>query len=272
MNGEEQEFYAASVQEAIVKASASLGVPPEQLQYSVVDEGSSGFLGIGTRDARIAVAVPESPSPSVPVTDTDPTTSAVPTEEPFKAEQPPPPHYPETVAPATPPAENPVPQEVEDQPSSDEEAPEDLILAIDGFAIELLEKMGFDATVDAYDADEVIKVDVSTGETGLLIGQKGETIDAIQYLLNVVVYRDRPFLKRITVDTEGYRQRRVEALQGMAHRTARRAQGEQRPVDLPPMAAAERRVVHLYLKENPNVSTSSEGGEEDRRVVITPNT
>jgi spoIIIJ-associated protein len=72
------------------------------------------------------------------------------------------------------------------------------------------------------------------------------------------------------VDSEGYRQRRVEALQGMAHRTARRALREKRSLSLPPMSAAERRVIHLYLKENSHVTTSSEGQEEDRRVVVSP--
>jgi spoIIIJ-associated protein len=133
-----------------------------------------------------------------------------------------------------------------------------------------MDAMGLDATVDAYDAGEVVAVDVATNETGLFIGQKGETIDAIQYLVNVAVYRDRPFVKRIVVDSEGYRQRRVEAIQGMAHRTARRAIREKRPLSLPPMSAAERRVVHLFLKENPKVTTSSEGKEEERRVVVSP--
>ena len=270
MNGDKQEFYAESVQEAVTKASNSFGVPSEELEYTVLDEGSSGFLGIGARDARITVTVPNSLSPSSSEADPTPpadevrdTTTTLDTAEKnevfHKVDVPD-----DSALPEEPAAEE-TPQ------SSSEEAPEELIIAVDGFATELLKKMGFDATVDAYDAGEVIRVDVSMEETGLLIGHKGETIDSIQYLLNVVVYKNRPFLKRVSVDTEGYRQRRVEALQGMAHRTARRAQRERRPVDLPPMAAAERRVVHLYLKENPNVSTSSEGGEEDRRVVITPN-
>jgi spoIIIJ-associated protein len=89
-------------------------------------------------------------------------------------------------------------------------------------------------------------------------------------LLNVATYKKRPFSKRIVVDSEGYRQRRVEAIQGMAHRTARRALREKRPLSLPPMSPAERRVIHLFLKENPDVTTSSEGEEENRRVVVNP--
>lgn len=258
MKGDKQEFYAGSVQEAVAKAAISLGVSPEQVDYTTLDEGSSGFLGIGTRDARISVSIPDKDAePAAPPVEVD---TPVFTPEPtVQQTEDPTPHA----------SEDAVPEE--DNAGTVEEAPPDLIVAIDGFATELLQKMGFDATVDAYDAGEVVQVDIGTKETGLLIGQKGETIDSVQYLINVAVYKDRPFLKRITVDTEGYRQRRVGALQGMAHRTARRAQRERRPIDLPPMAASERRVIHMYLKENPNVSTSSKGGEDERRVVVSPN-
>ncbi|PLS85806.1 MAG: hypothetical protein CYG60_10650 [Actinobacteria bacterium] len=263
MNGDKREFYAESVQKAVEKAASSLGIDPEQLSYVVVDGGSSGFLGIGARDARITVDAAGQP-------DDSPTGQNIVSSPPVEAVSQSQTDI-ESIG-SVPLPEQSARADVESStpPPSSEEAPEDLIVAVDGFATELLEKMGFDATVDAYDAGDAVKVDIGTEEAGLLIGQKGETIDAFQYLLNVVVYKHRPFIKRITVDTEGYRQRRIEALQGMAHRLARRAQREKRPLNLPPMAAAERRVVHLYLKENPNVSTSSEGGEEDRRVVITP--
>jgi spoIIIJ-associated protein len=152
-----------------------------------------------------------------------------------------------------------------------EKAPEDVVLAVDEVATALVDAMGIDATIDAHDAGDAIAVDVVTKETVLFIRPEGaRTIDAIQYLLNVVVYKNRPFAKRIVVDSEGYRQRRIEAIQGMAHRTARRAVRESRPLSLPPMPAAERRVVHLFLKENPKVTTSSEGKEAGRKVVINP--
>ena len=83
-------------------------------------------------------------------------------------------------------------------------------------------------------------------------------------------FRERPFFKRIVLDAEGYRQRRVEAIQGMAHRTARRAVRERRTVEMPPMNSAERRVVHLYLSENPKVTTESEGSGDNRRVKVSP--
>ncbi len=256
---EKREFNAGTVDEAVDKAAAILGVAPEQLDYEVVDRGSAGFLGMGSRDARILVALSEPGTDVLPAAE-DP--GIVSNEEELNRGE-----F------AQPPLE-----ELQQEEASQQEgpstvaidAPDDLILAVDEFMTSLLDRVGFDATVDAYDAGDVISVDVATKETGLFIGQKGETIDAIQHLLNVSVYKSRPFVKKIMVDSEGYRQRRVEALQGMAHRTARRALREKRPLSLPPMSAAERRVVHLYLKENPEVTTSSEGQEEDRRVVVSP--
>lgn len=252
---ERLEFYAATVEEAIDKASNTLNLDRDQLRFEVLDQGSSGFLGIGARDARIVIEHTggrvDVPAPEV--------ANAHP--QPVAEEQ-------DATPPVLAPTETSRPAE-EDEPTG-AEVPDDLIVAIDEFAISLINAMGIDATVDVYDSGDAISVDVATEETGLFIGQKGETIDAIQYLLNVATYKNRPFSKRIVVDSEGYRQRRVEAIQGMAHRTARRALREKRPLSLPPMSPAERRVIHLFLKENPDVTTSSEGEEENRRVVVNP--
>jgi spoIIIJ-associated protein len=250
---DKQEFHGATVEEAVDKASAALGIAQDQLDFEVLDQGSTGFLGIGTRDARIAIKCAEPQGDTRPPDDNggrvalgSREVAALETTE----------HI----------------EDVEEDPSATvSDASHDVIVAADEFMTALVDRMGLDGTVDAYDAGDVIAVDVATKETGLFIGQKGETIDAMQYLLNVVIYKNRQFLKRIVVDSEGYRQRRIEAIQGMAHRIARRALREKRPLSLPPMSAAERRVVHLFLKENPNVTTASEGKEEDRRVTVSPN-
>jgi spoIIIJ-associated protein len=251
---DKQEFYAATVEEAVDKASNALSIARDQVRFKVLDQGSSGFLGIGARDARIVVehisARADTSPPEVDDAQPEPTGKERTT------------HFNE--APTEPPRLG-----EEDGPSG-ADVPDELIIAIDEFTISLIEAMGIDATVDVYDSGDVISVDVTTEETGLFIGQKGETIDAIQYLLNVAMYKNRPFSKRIVVDSEGYRQRRIEAIQGMAHRTARRALREKRPLSLPPMSPAERRVIHLFLQENPKVTTSSEGEEENRRVVVSP--
>jgi spoIIIJ-associated protein len=248
---QEREFYAATVEEAVEKAAQSLSLNPDNLSYEVLDPGSTGFIGIGARDARILVDAPD-------------LEEALPIENP------------ETEPAAAPPQEDrtEVGDELEDEPSeppADEvPVPEEVLEYIRGFMASTVEGIGLDARIDVYDAGEFVAVDVASGQAGLFIGQKGETIDALQYVLNVATYKDRPYAKRIILDSEGYRQRRVEAIQGMAHRSARRAVRERRTIELPPMSPAERRIVHLYLKDNVQVTTASEGSGQGRRVRVSP--
>ena len=254
---EEREFYAPTLDEAVTRAAADLGVPSEELGFKVLDEGSTGFLGIGARDARIAVQLE-----SVSVTDSaERSESSVSTPE----AEPAPARAEDTGAAGVESAQSGGPSE-EEQP----QAPADLLEEVSDLVSSVLTAMNFKAGLDVYDAGDFIAVDVSPENTALFIGQKGETIDALQYLVNVAVYRERPFVKRVVLDAEGYRQRRVEAIQGMAHRTARRAVREDRPVELPPMNSSERRVVHLFLRDNPGVTTKSEGTGDNRRVTVSP--
>ena len=117
-----------------------------------------------------------------------------------------------------------------DQPDAEQvEAPQELLDEVTDLVSSVLDAMGFEARVEVYDAGGFIAVDVAPEDTALFIGQKGETIDALQYLVNVAAFKERDFFKRIVLDAEGYRQRRVEAIQGMAHRTARRAVREREP-------------------------------------------
>ena len=247
-----QEFNGATVEEAIERASATLGLSAEDLSYEVVDTGSDGFLGIGARDARILVEVPGTAS---------------------LEEEPEPAAEEEYAEPAG--TDEPAPLELSEVlgESSDAEnvaVPEELLDEIRSLVTAVVEAMGFESRIDVYDAGGFVAVDVTSDNTALFIGQKGETIDALQYLVNAAIYRKHPFVKRIVLDAEGYRQRRVEAIQGIAHRTARRAIRERRSVELPPMNPSERRIVHLFLKDNPKVTTASEGSGDNRRVRISP--
>lgn len=260
------EFNATTVEEALGKARDSLGANPEDISYEVLDSGSSGFMGIGARDARISVTFTGIRDASAQEVDAEQTS---PTEQSFDRDT-------ETEAQAT--FEEP-PETTQEPALSSENAaeakaqapaPEDLISDVRDYASHAADLMGLNARVEAYDAGEFVAVDIATEQAGLFIGQKGETIDALQYLLNVSVYRDREFSKRIVLDSEGYRQRRIEAIQGIAHRTARRAIREQRPVELPPMSPAERRIVHQYLQDDSQVTTSSEGKGENRKVRVSP--
>lgn len=251
---EDREFYASTVDEAVDKAAADLGLASDELVFKVLDEGSAGFLGMGSRDARIAVQVQETRQPDA--SDQEAVAPvAAPSSELEELE----------THPAEPPERVEEPYEEEH-----EDAPEDLLDEVRELVSSALAAMDFQAGVDVYDAGGYIAVDVTPDNTALFIGQKGETIDALQYLVNVAIYKERPFVKRVVLDAEGYRQRRVEALQGMAHRTARRAVREHRAVELPPMNSSERRVVHLYLQDNPGVTTQSEGTGDNRRVRVLP--
>ena len=261
---EKIEFYAASVEEAVAKAASRLGIEQDALSYRVVDQGNSGFLGIGARDARIEVDAPSETSRDEPVAP-EPVAEVLPSEE---------------VAVYEVPAERDVAEEgsqpveavdIAPEPQSDaEEIPQDVVDETEERITALLDAMGFEARVEVYDAGGFVAVDVATDNTALFIGQKGETIDAVQYLINASVNRTRTSRVHIVLDAEGYRQRRVEALQGMAHRSARKALREDRPVELPPMNPAERRVVHLFLRDNPKVTTESEGDGDARRVLVSP--
>lgn len=245
MKEDHVEFYAATVEEAVEKAAAHLDLDPRQLSYEVLDNGSGGFMGLGARDARISVATPDKNDSSTPTTHSEEIDASPPDEEARS-------------------------DDGEEEKPAQTPIPEDVLSEVKGFMEQTVEGMGIDARIEVYDAGDFVAVDVATDQAGLFIGQKGETIDALQHLANISVFKDREVWKRLVVDSEGYRQRRVEAVQGIAHRMARRVIREKRPIQLPPMNASERRVVHVYLKENEQVSTFSEGMGENRRVTVSP--
>jgi len=135
----------------------------------------------------------------------------------------------------------------------------------------IVDGIGVTARVELDEDDETITVSCSGPDLGMLIGRHGQTIDAIQYLANAAIYRghqeDR---KAVVVDAAGYRARRRTSLEALAVRSAERAVANVEPVELEPMTAVERKVVHLRLKEFDGVETTSEGTEPNRFVVITP--
>jgi len=131
--------------------------------------------------------------------------------------------------------------------------------------------IGVQARLEIEEDDETLTAAFSGRDLGLLIGKHGQTIDAIQYLVNAIVYRgsteDR---KAIVVDAAGYRERRKATLDALAVRSAERVTSSGQQVELEPMTAVERKVIHVRLKDYPGVTTSSEGTEPNRYVVIGP--
>jgi spoIIIJ-associated protein len=131
--------------------------------------------------------------------------------------------------------------------------------------------IGVRCRIDIAEGDETITVSCSGSNLGLLIGKHGQTIDAIQYLTNAIVWRAHPDgRKEVVVDAAGYRERRRSALESLAVRSAEEALATHSPVELEPMTAVERKTVHVRLKEFDGVETGSEGTEPNRYIVITP--
>jgi spoIIIJ-associated protein len=136
---------------------------------------------------------------------------------------------------------------------------------------QIVETLGVDADVVAHDEGETIVVTCTGPDVGLLIGRHGQTIDAIQYLLNVIAYRAHGDEKRdVVVDAAGYRARRQATLETLADRVTERVRESGEPEELEPMTAVERKVVHLRLKDVAGVGTTSEGTEPNRYVVVIP--
>ena len=137
------------------------------------------------------------------------------------------------------------------------------------FVTRVADAIGANVTVHAADVEGVVTVTCSGSDLGLLIGKHGQTIDAIQYLANAVI-RAAGGEHEVVVDAAGYRARRAATLEAVAKRSARRAAATGNRVELDPMTAVERKIVHEALKDDPEVETQSEGTEPNRYVVVVP--
>jgi spoIIIJ-associated protein len=134
----------------------------------------------------------------------------------------------------------------------------------------IVDELDVDASVEVNEEPEEIVGRVEGEDLGLLIGRRGQTIDAVQLLCYRAAFRGRQDRKRVTVDAAGYRERRREALERQADRAAERALKSSNEIELEPMTATERRVVHQHLKDKPGIETFSEGDEPERCVVVAP--
>ena len=146
-------------------------------------------------------------------------------------------------------------------------------LVAERFLVEILERMGIEATVehrlDGREEGPAI-IDIRGSDLGALIGWRGDTLRALQLLLNNMVRREMPEAEPVVLDIERYRARREDSVRELALRVADRAKQNQERIGLEPMQAFERRAVHTALADDPEVTTESEGEDPDRRVVISP--
>lgn len=235
---EYMEFKGKTKNDAITEACRHFSIPSDKLDYEVVDEGKTGFLGMGARPAVVRARVKDEEKEREA--------------EPIKFDE-------------TPAAVNvdAADQKIED---IDVEAVSKKFLA-DVFAA-----MGIGVEIAAvYDeAQRILEVDLSGDEMGVLIGKRGQTLDSLQYLISLVVNKGTNEYIRVKVDTENYRQRRKETLENLAKNIAYKVKRTRRPVSLEPMNPYERRIIHSALQNDRYVTTHSEGDEPFRRVVVTP--
>lgn len=140
--------------------------------------------------------------------------------------------------------------------------------AAENFLTEVFAKMGVSANLNIDETDDTIAIDIIGSNLGVLIGHRGETLDALQYLTSLVVNKDREDYKRTLLDTENYRQKRENALIKLANKLAKKVMDTNRRVKLEPMNPYERRVIHATLQDNPKIRTYSQGEDPHRNVVI----
>ena len=269
------ESKAKTMEEAVSLGLEQLGVSFEDVNIDILDEGHKGFLGLlGAKPVVVRLTVkenaeetnvlkdvklglnPEKPKaekPACPAT-AKPAGKKAPAEKPA----------PKTEKPAEKPAEKKAPAAPTDGVAPEAKAEE--------FLRNVTKLMGVDVTIDSKRDDEGnVRVDMHGDTLGILIGRRGETLDALQYLTSLYVNRGQEGYTRVTLDTENYRAKREEALTRLANRMANRAVKTGRKVVLEPMNPYERRILHSALQKNENVSTHSEGEEPNRHVVITLN-
>jgi spoIIIJ-associated protein len=233
---EYREFEGRSVDEAIVQAMRAFRVSFEDLDIQVIIEASKGFLGMGGKNAKIKARLATVSDDDSPV-DIDDTV----------------PEIPES-------------QLAEELPVSPK-VPEQVLNEMKAVLTEIVAKMHMDYEVHLR-ADGVLEI--AGDGTGLLIGKHGQTLDALQFIINRIANKNRQDLVHITIDTEKYRERHIERLRSMAIKMGQKARKTGKSVSLEMMNPYDRRIVHLTLKSEPDLNTRSIGEGVFKKVVIQP--
>ncbi len=244
---EYKEFTGKTIDDAITEACQNFTITSDRLDYEIVDKGSSGFLGLGTKPAVIKARIKDENN-----------TEAVKKEDNKSEEK--------------------VKYEASDDIKSDndkEVSNETKTVEIQNDPKEFLNKvfnaMGMNVNVKVEQIGNDMDIELSGDDMGVLIGKRGQTLDSLQYLTSLVVNKGSNEYVRVKVDTENYRKRRKDTLENLAKNLAYKVKRTKRPVTLEPMNPYERRVIHSALQNDKYVSTHSEGDEPFRRVVITLN-
>ena len=239
-----KEYTGKSVNDLITDACQDLGVTSDRLDYVVVSEGSSGFLGLGSKNAVIKARIKSDKEP-VQEEKAQESKAEVKTEEaPAKKSE----------------SENIVP--VSDPAKYEAIAVkflEDVFKAMD---LEAQIKTSFELSENALD------IELLGSDMGILIGKRGATLDSLQYLVSLVVNKESEQYIRVKVDTEDYRERRRATLENLAKNVSSKVKRTGRPYELESMNPYERRIIHSALQDNDFVYTYSEGEGSNRHIVV----
>ena len=242
-----------TIEDALKAALEELSAAESDVEYEVLEEPRKGILGlIGTRPAKIRVTL----KPTVEEAKSEaPTVEEAPTiEESPTVEEPP------TV----------VEEPTVEEKKSEEAIEAETIECARQFLRMILEHMKLDVNIEGHEAEEGYLLDLTGKNLGVLIGKHGQTLDALQYLVNLAANRQLEHRMHFVIDVEGYRKKRTEALKKLAKSLAERALKMRKEVRLEPMSRYERKVIHLALQDSTRVTTHSAGTEPYRYVIITP--
>jgi spoIIIJ-associated protein len=255
MDGKILEIEGKSIDEAIEKACREFGVAREKLNIEIISEDSGGFLGMLSKKAKIKASLL---SLDMDFTFTDQPKAK--SESRTKIE----------------PRVNPGKEVVKEKPKK--QAGPAVVSSSNSAAVSkakellegILQRMSLQCQVTAGETPEKIILNVEGNDSGLLIGKRGQNIDALQYILNKALNRSDNQRKIIMVDAEEYRKRREESLLGLAERIRQKVKKTRKAVSLGHMSAHDRRIIHLALQEDASLITKSRGEGEYRKIVILP--
>ncbi|MBK5261372.1 MAG: protein jag [Peptostreptococcaceae bacterium] len=269
------EKWGTSVENAVELALLDLKLTKEQVEIIVLEEPSKGFFGIGSKLAKVRVEKKTYKPEKVKAPEIK--------EEARSVRQ-----QPRTVREEARSAKEEA-RTIREEPRTKpffevhkketnfeglrQEKPENLVpVAEDNkvltFLKEITLKMGLEVTLEAKENEDIIYVDIEGKDSGTIIGKRGQTLDAIQYLTSLVANKGDGKYIKVVVDAENYRQKREKTLEQLANRLALKVTKSRKSVRLEPMNPYERKVIHATLQSNPEVTTRSEGEEPYRRVII----
>lgn len=274
---------ARTLSDAITEALIELEITSDMLEYDVIEKGSEGFFGIGRKQAVIKARkkVVEPPKEETKKEEPETPVKEKPKKE-FKKEAKKEPHkehkeykeFKKDVARELHrEAKEPVsPVKEAKEPVKLAEISEETKAACVDFLKGVFETMNLEVElVTEIDEEGALAIELKGKHMGILIGKRGQTLDALQYLTNRVANKNQEGFVRVKLDTENYRKRRKETLENLAKNIASKVKRTRKPVSLEPMNPYERRIIHSALQADRYVSTHSEGEEPYRRVVVTPN-